>query len=232
MDRIVQKKTLVEQVHDILEDAICTGELSPGERLNQDEIAAQLNVSRQPVNSAISLLKANGLVRDNGRRGVIVAEIDVEQFHSIYEFRSVVEPFAAGLAAERVDVEAGSEASDIMRAGNAAIAAQDIKGLLSADVQFHRMIYRWSGNHVIEASMRANWPHMLRSMVEVLRDPVSARQSWDDHKRIADAMLAHDSVAAKETMERHIGIAFEKTRKVLNRVAASEPEAAASPAGV
>lgn len=216
MDSIEPKKTLVEQVYDILLNAICAGELAPGERLNQDEIATRLKVSRQPVNSAISILKANDFVRDNGRRGVVVSDVDVDQFRSIYEFRSVVEPFATRLAAERIGGDAEGEAQTILREGRRAIEARDIKGLLDADVRFHEMIYRWSGNHVIEASMRANWPHMLRAMVEVLRDPASARQSWNDHQLIVDGLLARDSEAAAKAMADHIGLAFEKTRKVHN----------------
>ena len=215
MDSIEPKRTLVEQVYDILLDAICSGELSPGERLNQDEIATRLNVSRQPVNSAISILKANNFVRDTGRRGVVVTEVDMEQYNSIYEFRSVVEPFATRLAADRIGDDARPEAQAVLREGRTAIEASDIKRLLAADVRFHEVIYRWSGNHVIEASMRANWPHMLRSMAEVLRDPASARQSWDGHQRIIDALLAGNAEAASEAMERHIGLAMEKTRKVL-----------------
>ena len=76
MEAVKPKKTLVEETYDILVDAICTGEFRPGERLNQDEIAAKLNVSRQPVNSAISILKANGLVEDTGRRSVVVTRFD------------------------------------------------------------------------------------------------------------------------------------------------------------
>ncbi len=215
MDSIEPKRTLVEQVYDILLDAICSGELSPGERLNQDEIATRLNVSRQPVNSAISILKANNFVRDTGRRGVVVTEVDMEQYNSIYEFRSVVEPFATRLAADRIGDDARPEAQAVLREGRTAIEASDIKRLLAADVRFHEVIYRWSGNHVIEASMRANWPHMLRSMAEVLRDPASAQQSWDDHQRIMDALIAGNAEAASEAMERHIGLAMEKTRKVL-----------------
>ena len=137
MDPIEPKNTLVEQVYEILLDAICSGELQAGERLNQDEIAARLNVSRQPVNSAISILKANDFVRDNGRRGVVVTEIRMEQYNSIYEFRAVVEPFAVRLAAQRLSDTASEEALHVMHEGRAAISACDIKRQLNADVKFH-----------------------------------------------------------------------------------------------
>ena len=215
MEEIQPKKTLVEQVYDILLDAICSGELPPGARLNQDEIAARLNVSRQPVNSAISILKANGFARDTGRRGAVVSQIDMDQFHSIYEFRQVVEPFAAKLAAKRIGDAAAPEARAILRDGRTAIKNKDIKALIDADLRFHQMIYRWSGNHVIEASMRANWPHMLRSMAEVLRDPAAARQSWNDHAKITEALLKGQSRQAASAMSAHIGLAFEKTKTVL-----------------
>lgn len=212
MDSIEPKKTLVEQVYEILLDAICSGELQAGKRLNQDEIAARLNVSRQPVNSAISILKSNDFVRENGRRGVVVTEISIEQYNSIYEFRSVVEPFAVRLAAQRMSDTAHKEALHVMREGRAAVAAHDIKRLLNADLKFHEMIYRWSGNHVVEASMRANWPHMLRAMAEVLRESELAKQSWDDHQRILDGLLSGDTMSAIAAMTAHIGDAIDKTR--------------------
>ena len=69
----------------------------PGDRLNQDDIAARLNVSRQPVNSAISILKANGFVRDTGKRGSVVTELEPAQLHDVYEFRTAIEPDPFGL---------------------------------------------------------------------------------------------------------------------------------------
>ena len=80
MDEIALPKSLTEQTYDILLNAICAGEFDSGERLNQDDIAGRLKVSRQPVNSAISILKANGFVEGTGKRGVVVAQISVDQF--------------------------------------------------------------------------------------------------------------------------------------------------------
>ena len=217
MDTIGPKKTLVERTYEILVDAICSGELEPGERLTQDEIAARLDVSRQPVNSAISILKANGFVQDTGRRGVIVSGIDPGQFSSIYEFRAVIEPFAVTLAGDRLPGNAAVEARKVLRRGRRAVKGSDTKGLLQADVDFHEMIYRWGGNHVVEDSMRLNWQHMRRGMAEVLRDPAAAQPVWDDHERIVDALLAGDVADAATEMKGHIERAHEKTVGALLR---------------
>ena len=115
MKSIKPKKTLVDETYEILVDAICLRELEPGERLNQDEIAARLNISRQPVNSAIAILKADNLVEDTGRRGVIVAPIDPDMSSSIYEYRMVIEPMAVELAARHLPETARSEADAILK---------------------------------------------------------------------------------------------------------------------
>jgi DNA-binding GntR family transcriptional regulator len=76
MRSLQPQKTLVKQAYDTILDAICDGTLAPSERLTQDEIAARLAVSRQPVMSALALLKQQGFLIEHGRRGLAVAPID------------------------------------------------------------------------------------------------------------------------------------------------------------
>jgi DNA-binding GntR family transcriptional regulator len=210
MDVIKPVKTLVDQTYDILLDAICNGEFSPGDRLNQDELAARLSVSRQPVNSAISILRANGFVRDTGRRGVVVSEIETAMFRPIFEFRRVIEPFAVELAAERHPKGARAEAEAILRRGEAAVQANDMPALVQADFAFHAMLYAWSGNPVIETSMRLNWHHIRRSMAQNLRNPGTAMPVWQEHRAIVEATLVGDVATAKATMHRHIDAAGQR----------------------
>ncbi|WP_170107185.1 GntR family transcriptional regulator [Roseibium marinum] len=222
MDSIKPRKSLVEQTYEILLNAICTGELGPGERLTQDEIAAKLNVSRQPVNSAISILKANQLVADTGRRGVIVTPIDRDLFQSIYEFRSVIEPFAVRLAGMRLPESAKNHAGAILESGNAAVRSGDVGAMLQADIDFHEMIFRWSGNPVIENSMRINWHHIRRSMAVVLKDPDAALPVWKDHADIVDHLLAGDTEGATAFMHNHIEKAHSRSRTALEALEPSE----------
>ena len=223
MEAIKPKKTLVDETYDALVGSICTGELAPGERLNQDELALRLNVSRQPVNSALAILRANGFVVDSGRRGVVVASLQPDQFHSIYAFRSVVEPFAVTLAGHvGMDASRQREASRVLKNGERAVKAADIKGLLQADMDFHEMIYRWSGNHVIENSMRVNWQHIRRSIAEILKDPAAAIPTWEDHTRIVSLLIDGDVEESAHTMKAHIERAGERTMQALQRVSGGE----------
>ncbi|CAN0602545.1 unnamed protein product, partial [Ectocarpus sp. 12 AP-2014] len=204
METVKPKRTLVEETYDILVDAICSGELSPGTRLNQDKIAAQLKVSRQPVNSAISLLKANALVEDTGKRGVIVTSFDHELFRSIYEYRLVIEPFAVRLAGQTFSKAERQLAAKVLRIGDKALKSGKLSDLLQADMMFHEMIYGWSRNHVIVKSMSTNWHHIRRSMAEVLRNPSTVIPIWEEHSEIAENLLAGCTEDAAEIMERHI----------------------------
>lgn len=216
MDQIKPKRSLTEETYDILVDAICSGELRPGERLAQDEIAAQLNVSRQPVNSAISILKSHGLVVDTGRRGVTVAALDATLFKSIYEVRGVIEPFAVKLASARTGAVARAEADELLEAGELAVKRGNLRALIDTDMWFHQAIYVWSGNEVLLSSMQVNWHHIRRTMADVLRDPASPRASWDDHAAMVEAICAGEGDRAAEIMEGHISRAYEKIIKNLS----------------
>ncbi|MFQ3184392.1 MAG: DNA-binding GntR family transcriptional regulator [Octadecabacter sp.] len=209
MDAVKPKRTLVQDTYDILIDAICTGEFKPGERLNQDEIAAKLNVSRQPVNSAISILKANGLVEDTGRRGVVVTSFDRDLFCSIYEYRIIIEPFAVKLAGKFLTPRDCRLADTVLNAGKKALKHGSLRELVRSDMMFHEMIYGWSRNQVIETSMRNNWHHIRRSMVEVLRDPRAIVSVWEQHTEIVETLFDGRPDDAAEIMERHIGTSYQ-----------------------
>lgn len=204
MDAIEPAKSLVEKTYDAILDAICAGEFRPGERLGQDEVAERLNVSRQPVNSAIAMLKAQRFVIDTGRRGVIVAPVDRQLFESIYQVRSAIEPLAVELATPRVSPEAIKRGRAIVARGTRLMQSNDASGVLQADIDFHTLIYELSGNAIIVDTMRLNWQHLRRSMGEVLRFPGMTFQVWKEHRAIFNAMVSGDAADAAAKMRSHI----------------------------
>ena len=92
---------LIDQVYERLVAAIADGTLAPGQRLRQDEVAALLGVSRQPVSHALQLVKRQGLAVEHGRKGLAVAPIETQQLRDLYEVRAALDQLAAGLAAGR-----------------------------------------------------------------------------------------------------------------------------------
>lgn len=204
MKAIEPNRTLVEKTYEALLEAICTGVFRPGERVSQDEAAEKLNVSRQPVNSAINMLKAQKFLVDTGRRGVVVAPVDGHLFEAIYQFRSAVDPLAVTLAMPRLDEAAIREGRRIIARGRSMVLEGDAPGVLGADMEFHALIYRLSGNPVIVDTMTLNWRHLQRSMGEVLRSPGMSIRVWKEHEEIFEAMVRGDPETAAERMRAHV----------------------------
>ena len=122
----------VERVYDALLNSITEGTLAPGIRLAQEDLAEQLNVSRQPVLQALRLLKKDGFVVDAGKRGVMVTSIDAEAIAQVYQLRGALDALASRLAAER---QANIDPGFIER-GRKAARGRSIAALVEADIAF------------------------------------------------------------------------------------------------
>lgn len=211
MESLATPKTLVDQAYGVILDAICDGRLRPGERLTQADVALKLNVSRQPIHNALQVLKAQGFVRETGRRGLAVAPFDLALFDAIYQFRSAVEPLAVRLATERLKEPDLACGRDLIGAGIKAVKAHG-GAAVQADMAFHSWIYDLSGNSLIVDTMRLNWQHLRRAMGEVLRHPTLSKRVWDEHRAIIDAMGKRDAETAARLIHDHVVKAHEDVR--------------------
>jgi DNA-binding GntR family transcriptional regulator len=203
MDGLSPGPTLIERAYDAILGAICDGRLTPGERLNQDDLAANLQISRQPVGQALSILKSQGFVRDNGRRGLLVAPLEREFFRSIYQLREALDAMAARLAAERCSPGDALEGQRLVLEGRKAVKTGAIEALIEADTRFHMWIYRVAGNPLLVETMSLYWNHLKRAMGEILRHPSGRESIWDEHTDILTAIVAHDAATAASRAHAH-----------------------------
>jgi DNA-binding GntR family transcriptional regulator len=196
---------LIQQVYDRLLAAIIDHSLAPGARIRQQELAERLGVSRQPVSHALHLLHRQGLVVESGRKGFQVTPLDPERIRQVYEVRSALDALAARLAAGRAGSSAGGRAAlqATLAAGDAINARTPLGDLIALDVDFHRALYRLSGNAAIEQMAGPQWPHMRRSMAAVLTDTDYRRRVWVEHREIARRVLAGDEPGAEEAAKSH-----------------------------
>lgn len=205
---IKPRRSMVEQVYERILDAICGGELAAGERVTQDELAAILSCSRQPVMTALGLLRQQGFLVEHGRRGLQVAPVDMSRFVAIFELRSAIEPLAASLAAKRATAEQIEQGRRHIEAGREAIAMGDPGAVLLADVAFHTWVYEASANALIEESMETHWQHMRRAMGEVLRHPELAHKIWDEHEDVLKFIEGRHASEAARALSEHVTNAF------------------------
>jgi DNA-binding GntR family transcriptional regulator len=213
---------LLDQVHDRLVVAIAEGALSPGERLTQEEVAARLGVSRQPVSHALQVLRRRGLLVQSGKRGLVVAPLDAARLRDLYQVRAALEALAASLAAKRVQTGAVTpeqldEGNALVERGRMLSRGGSIGALITADVDFHSHVHRLSGNQAIVETIAVEWPHFKRAMGAVLADAAVRRRLWAEHTEILRCINAGDASAAADASRRHIEHATEQTAARLER---------------
>ncbi|GAA4882912.1 GntR family transcriptional regulator [Actinomycetospora straminea] len=192
-----------EQVFEAIVDDICTGRLSPGTPLRQEQLAERFDVSRQPVQQALLLLRNQGLVRELGRRGLEVAPLDRDFVSHLYDLRELLDGYAARLAAERRTDAWLEEITGIVRRGEQAFAERAFARMISADVAFHRGVVEASGNPLLVESTAVMWRNVQRVMGEVLLQGGSPAWVWEDHAAILDAIARGDAPHAEELARRH-----------------------------
>ena len=188
LQSLLRSKTLVEQVYDRVLDAICSGTLGPEEHITQDGLADSLQVSRQPVITALGQLKQQGFLVERGKRGLRVAPLDQVRLASIHEVRNALEPLAAALAAARSRETDVAQARAIVERGHRAAAADSHAEVARADLDFSEWLYFASGNVVLAQAMQVHWPHVRRSMSELPRGAKCLDLDWSEHEAILHAI--------------------------------------------
>jgi GntR family transcriptional repressor for pyruvate dehydrogenase complex len=232
MNSAVQTPKLADAITHHLERLILEGVLRPGEKLAPErELAAKLDVSRPSLRDALDQLAQRGLIVST-RGGTVVAEIlkpladplamlfrDNERVTADYfEFRQAVEAKATGLAAQRAtDIE-----RDAIRACiDKMTKAQELENPTEeaeADVELHVLIYEAAHNVVLLHIMRA-FSSMLRQGIFYSRDQLYRRpgvreQLLQQHKAIADAVIAGDAARAEKVAADHIRFTFETIEEI------------------
>lgn len=209
MEGLEISKSLVDQAYEVILNALCDGTFKSGERLTQEDIAARLNVSRQPVTHALTVLKSQGFLAQSGRRGLTVTAVDPHFLEELYQLRSVVEPLAVRLATPKLTKQDIQRGRALVRHGRSVAKAGDSRAVLQADMDFHSFIYEMSGNALIAETMHLHWHHLRRAMSQVLRS-VAPSGMWNEHSRILETMIEGDADAAGELMRSHLTNASER----------------------
>jgi DNA-binding GntR family transcriptional regulator len=220
ISRIECVPDLTEQVYQRLLYAICIGELAPGARLTQEELAAALATSRQPVLQALRLLKKDGFVIEAGRRGLQVAPLEPQAIMQVYEVRAVLD----GLAARRAAQAHAQLDLRLIDEGRAAVAGPHIGPMIDADMRFHHAIYQASGNPLIVDTANQHWHHIRRAMGAVLQTVGVRRAVWDEHEAILQAIQGGDADLAERLARQHAESAGRHIAEQLSRQGQPRPE--------
>ena len=195
---------LVEQVHEAILKEISAGKLAPGTRIIQEQIAAELGVSRQPIQQALLLLRNQGLLRDAPGRGLIVAPLDPDHIRQMYDVRAVIEGLAFRKAALNNAAAAQFEGPEFISKGREAAKSGSVGDLIAADMAFHHFVYSLSENLLVAPTMDTHWTYTQRVMGEVLMRDEKPRDIWDQHEALLQSIISGDGDAAEAHAREHI----------------------------
>lgn len=209
----LNREYLEAQVLQRLRLAIQTSQLKPGQRLIEVEIAKQMGVSRVPVRQAIHILEHEGLVVTEPGRGAYVVNLSEQDIKEIYGLRAALEVYAIAQVAEKAepkDIDRLQSIVDemIVQANQSPHPDQN-----PLDLQFHETLCELSGNRrLLEEWRRLSTQVRMVLALKMLVDDDSLTIP-QSHRRLVDAIRAHDVATAHRVLAEHIATSERRLRK-------------------
>jgi DNA-binding GntR family transcriptional regulator len=197
------RRSLVEDAVELLRQEILSGRFRQGEHLVETKIAEQLRVSRGPVREAFKLLRAEGLVEEEPRRGTFVVSLSARDASEIYQLRAAIEGRAAQLLAASGDPARIAELSGLYAAIERAEAAKDADAVYAADLAFHDALCRLSGNARLH-EVFVRYVPALRALLRLdkrVHGPLENARGV--HRPLIRAIEAGDADLARKLAEQH-----------------------------
>ncbi|MGI2327548.1 GntR family transcriptional regulator [Planococcus sp. YIM B11945] len=200
--QVKKRATLKTQVYDFLKEQIIAGQLKPGERLIEEKIAEELEVSRSPIREAIRMLEKDGLLYVNRSGGVTVVEPTIVDYQHLYECRIEIEPLAAFYAAERRT----NEQLEVIRHS---LLKADLKidqaEANETNVNFHEAIVEASGNPFLVSMLsQIRGVNSFYRRAILKEDPQHLKEAMLEHQKIFQAIADQQPELAKTLMQQHI----------------------------
>ena len=173
-----------------LRRAIVSGQLAPGERVRQEDVAATLGISVAPVREALTVLEQEGQLTYRPRRGYFVTELRIEDLEEIYELRRVLEARAARHAMPTLDDDAIDRIAMAARDCVAAAEAGNVTAELEANRRFHFAILDSPEHGHTMRLIRLLWDSTEAYRAMYYNSPAERKRATDAHDRILAAIRA------------------------------------------
>jgi len=202
--RPLKRENLGSQVFEQLKGMILRGEILPGRRIVESEIALSMGISRTPVREAVHKLEAEGLLTPLSKGGYAVRGLTISDIEDTFDIRSILESFAGYLAAKRHTegelIALEMKIDEFQRY----LDRGDLKRLSTVNTEFHEALYELSGSHRLIKMI-----HGLKDEIQFLRKIIlnseeMARLSNRDHREIVEAIQQRDAKKVERQLKEHI----------------------------
>jgi len=199
-------ENIVQRLRDEIENGIVTNQFSPGERLDEMQLAKHFGVSRTPVREALMQLSAIGLIEIRPRRGAVVVEPGPHRIYEMFEVMAELEGMAGSLAARR---HTDADRNDLLAAHakcEQSAEADDSDTYYYDNELFHQAIYTASHSSFLIEQCTALHRRLRPYRRLQLRVRNRMKTSLSEHQGIVNAILSGDADAAREQLRQHIAV--------------------------
>ena len=208
--------SLREHISELVTNAILSGELKPGDRLNESALARQLHVSRAPIREALQQLEEQGLVLNRPRRGMFVVCLQAEELNKITSLRLVLEAEALELARERMTPAL------IRRLDQIATSMERTRGMKAIeatrlDLEFHRTLWNAGGNEYLEKMLSNLTAPLFAFAVLTMPEGRKMRMILDSHRPLLEFVEGRTALSAREVMYDHISLRYPDAARYASR---------------
>lgn len=203
----VKGATIADDVFQAIRIAIVKGEIPPGSKINEPQLARQYGISRGPLREAIRRLEGCKLVEIKPNAGARVIALSIAQLLEIYEIREALEGLSCRLAAERATPEACERLRELLVAHEASIRSEQGQRYYQGEGNwdYHYQLVRMSGNQRLFDLLCGELYHVMRLYrVKASTTPKRPAQAFKEHQHILDAIEKRDGELAELLMRRHI----------------------------
>jgi DNA-binding GntR family transcriptional regulator len=204
VDYVQNHRPLREIVYEELKRQILIGEIPPGTRMMEVELADEMGVSRTPVREAIRKLEKEGLVTIEPRKGAYASNISIKDMVDVLEVRQGLEAMAAALAAGRIDEEKKAELLEVVSQYREAVEAEDVEKIIHYDERFHSQIVAISGNKTLVQIFQTVQELALRFRYIYYDDFNRYESMPKEHQAIEEAIVSGDAEAARIAAGDHV----------------------------
>jgi DNA-binding GntR family transcriptional regulator len=205
MERLPERTNLRDQIYDILKRRIVLRQIESGKKINEEDLAKSLGVSRTPIRETLLRLEHEGIVKIIPRRGAFVVSQTKEKVMDLFEVREVLEGLVARLATKNMHHELLDRLKiclEKISSGNG-----DNNRLLKytpADVEFHATLLEAADNELLKSMMESVNVHLQMVRLRTVALPGRPEQTVKEHYEILEAIEKKNSSLAEKLMRKHV----------------------------
>ncbi len=201
---IGERKSLGQHVLETLRQAIIGGQMASGNRMVENRIAESLGISRTPVREALHKLEREGLIKKQPKGGFIVLGLDRNDIQETFGIRSILESYAARLAAENHRPEELASLEKKIEEYQRSLDGSESDALLRINTEFHDMLYALSHSPRLIRMINDLRDQIYRFRAIILKKETMAKASNEDHRQMINLMRLRDGDSVEKLVRAHI----------------------------